>query len=770
LSARYVYSLSTRSLHPHAGNKAAGIHLLLRHQCQVPNSWVIIWTAPGDYLHDAAATQMAIRRELMAIIDPNKRYAVRSSASVEDAGDCSCAGLFKSYLDVKGVDDTIDRISKVWASADSREFRAYREHTIQPGTAAQMAVVIQEMVQARISGVVFSRNPMTGLSETIIEAGQGTGEAQAEDRRDPERWISKWGNWLQRPQNGALSEELARDIVAQTIAVSRWYRRPADLEWAWDGERLFFLQVRPITQLKIPIYSNRIAREMLPGIIKPLVWSVNTRLINPTWAKILTRLTGDRSWDPESLTGHFYFRAYFNMAIFARVFERLGMPGEALELLFGLEQDGPDKPHMRPGRSIIARLPQLLSFVLSLVGINSRLGRLINEKSIAFEKLAGQMSLEHEQSDWLQLAAQIFDEVEEVAYYNIMVPMLAMMYHRMLSGMLEKHGYDTRSLELDGAREAAARYNPQNTLSALHDRYYHDSGQAAQIEDQLPPELEQQLRVDIDQFLRKFGHFSDSGNDCSSVPWRETPDLIRRMVARPLQTVKSGLNPQRFYDLKLKGLQRVLIGIIYRRTSRFAISREAVSSLYTYGYSQFRTCFVKLGDQLVSHGVFADREDVYYLYWSELSEIVASSLSASQQFLVNSRRQAIESYRDAVLPDTIFGSEQPPVTTAMQSAMRGIPTSLGTYSGPVRVVQGINDFDKLRDGDVLIIPFSDVGWTPLFARAGAVVAESGGMLSHSSIVAREYRIPAVVSVTGACRLADGIQVTVNGYTGEIVLL
>jgi pyruvate,water dikinase len=713
---------------------------------------------------------MAIRRELMAIIDPHKRYAVRSSASVEDAGDSSCAGLFKSYLDVQGVDDIIDRISRVWASADSPEFRAYREHTIQPETTAQMAVVIQEMVQARVSGVVFSRNPMTGLSETIIEAGQGTGEDQAEDRRDPERWISKWGNWLQKPQNGVLSEALAREIVAQTIAVSRWYRRPADLEWAWDGERLFFLQLRPITQLQIPIYSNRIAREMLPGIIKPLVWSVNTRLINPTWANILTRLTGDRSWHPESLTGHYYFRAYFNMAIFARVFERLGMPGEALELLLGLEQDGPDKPHMRPGRNIIARLPQLLSFVLSLVGINRRLDRLIKEKKIAFEKLAGQMTMEHEQNDWLQLAAQVFDEVEEVAYYNIMVPMLAMMHHRMLSGMLKKHGYDARSLELDGAREAVARYNPQNTLQALHNRYYPDSGQAAQTAGELPPELEQQLKEDIDQFLKKFGHFSDSGNDCSSIPWRETPDLIRRMVARPLQAIKSEQNPQRFGDLKLKGLQRVLIGIIYRRTSRFAISREAISSLYTYGYGQFRTCFVKLGDQLARQGILADREDIYYLYWSELSEIVASNLSASQQSLVNSRRQAIESYRDAVLPETIFGSEQPPLTTAVQSALRGIPTSLGTYSGPARVVQGINDFDKVRDGDVLIIPFSDVGWTPLFARAGAVVAESGGMLSHSSIVAREYRIPAVVSVAGACRIADGTQVTVNGYTGEIVLL
>jgi pyruvate,water dikinase len=87
----------------------------------------------------------------------------------------------------------------------------------------------------------------------------------------------------------------------------------------------------------------------------------------------------------------------------------------------------------------------------------------------------------------------------------------------------------------------------------------------------------------------------------------------------------------------------------------------------------------------------------------------------------------------------------------------------------VRVVQGIQDFPKVRQGDVLVIPYADVGWTPLFARAGAVIAESGGMLSHSSIVAREYHIPAVVSVAHACQLADDTIVSVDGYLGTITV-
>jgi pyruvate,water dikinase len=101
--------------------------------------------------------------------------------------------------------------------------------------------------------------------------------------------------------------------------------------------------------------------------------------------------------------------------------------------------------------------------------------------------------------------------------------------------------------------------------------------------------------------------------------------------------------------------------------------------------------------------------------------------------------------------------------------MKGIPTSKGLYKGRVRVIRGVNDFQRLRDGDVLVIPYSDVGWTPLFTKAGAIIAEAGGFLSHSSIIAREYEIPAVVSVHGACQLKDGTLVTVDGYQGDITI-
>ena len=136
---------------------------------------------------------------------------------------------------------------------------------------------------------------------------------------------------------------------------------------------------------------------------------------------------------------------------------------------------------------------------------------------------------------------------------------------------------------------------------------------------------------------------------------------------------------------------------------------------------------------------------------------------------IASHKVAMEKFRDITLPNVIYGDEEPPVTERNVACLYGLTTSFGCYTGTVKVVKGISDFNKLLQGDVLVIPYSDVGWSPLFARAGAVVAESGGMLSHSSIIAREYGIPAVVSVNGAMDLHDNMLVTVNGHKGEVII-
>jgi pyruvate,water dikinase len=177
-----------------------------------------------------------------------------------------------------------------------------------------------------------------------------------------------------------------------------------------------------------------------------------------------------------------------------------------------------------------------------------------------------------------------------------------------------------------------------------------------------------------------------------------------------------------------------------------------------------------MGQILVQRGWLDEAHDIFYLTDIQVKSAIQSREPLTDyRALVAHHKAEIERYRDIPLPPTIYGDEPPPVQDPRHEKLIGIPTSIGHYTGPVSAVRGIQDFPKVKQGDVLVIPYSDVGWTPLFARAGAVISESGGLLSHSSIVAREYNIPAVVSANGAMLLKDDTVVTVNGHTGEVFI-
>jgi pyruvate,water dikinase len=138
---------------------------------------------------------------------------------------------------------------------------------------------------------------------------------------------------------------------------------------------------------------------------------------------------------------------------------------------------------------------------------------------------------------------------------------------------------------------------------------------------------------------------------------------------------------------------------------------------------------------------------------------------------VERRTKEIAEYSDIAMPEVIFGDIPPPPVKKGSSTihLKGLPSSKGYCEGTARVVTTTANFDKILPGDVLIIPYSDASWTPLFAKAGAVVSESGGLLSHCSIIAREYGIPAVVAVEGATRIPDNARIVVDGYKGDIMI-
>jgi pyruvate,water dikinase len=273
----------------------------------------------------------------------------------------------------------------------------------------------------------------------------------------------------------------------------------------------------------------------------------------------------------------------------------------------------------------------------------------------------------------------------------------------------------------------------------------------------------------VAELVNRFGHLSDNGNDFSAVPWRERPELVLQLVM-DFEPTREDRKKITLRELETNGQAGYLIKFFYKRAREFRLLREQISGLYTHGYGLFRYYFLALGRHFVQRSLIDEPEDIFYLSYDQVRNLVQKKDIPTDLHPEIARHKAdMDRYRDILVPTVIYGDEIPPVREPNMEALFGIPTSIGHHTGRVKVVRGIEDFPKVFHGDVLVIPYSDVGWTPLFARAGAVIAESGGLLSHSSIVAREYNIPAVVSVEGATFLPDETLVTVDGHKGEILI-
>ncbi len=211
----------------------------------------------------------------------------------------------------------------------------------------------------------------------------------------------------------------------------------------------------------------------------------------------------------------------------------------------------------------------------------------------------------------------------------------------------------------------------------------------------------------------------------------------------------------------------------YRKASSYREFRERISFVYSYGIGLFRPYFLHLAKLFKENGFIEKEQDIFYLKLEEIRRIrELGTMPVEYKVNLKKRKTEIIKYEDIILPDIIYGDSPPvPLTkNKVSSKLKGLPTSRGYCKGIIKVARGIQDFNKIKDGDILVIPYSDISWTPLFTKAKAVISESGGMLSHCSIVAREYNIPAVVSVKGITELKDETPVAVNGYTGEVSII
>ncbi|MEO8357743.1 MAG: PEP/pyruvate-binding domain-containing protein, partial [Chloroflexota bacterium] len=689
------------------GRKGSGLFWLRRHHLAIPNTLVLTYLASQKILKEGHDGLSEVGNRVAEKIDLQKSYAIRSSANLEDEKDISFAGQFATKTDVRGIESIKAAIQEVIESGQSETLQPYLIKLGEDDKDLKMAVLIQEMVKPVISGVAFSKNPTTGLDEVVIESVHGLGESLMQSGITPSRWIYRWGQFTTKSEVDLAFEGTIREIANETRRIARLYGAAVDLEWAYDGEKVYWLQIRPITTLNnIPLYSNRISREVLPGIIKPLIASINIPLVNTAWIRLFDSLMGPTNLKPDDLSRIFHYRAYFNMGAIGRIFEILGFPRESLEMLLGFQIKG-GRPS--PSLQTFRHVPRVMRFAVQAWNYD----KAVTTELDGFEKHID--DLRNEEISSLS-ERELVDRIESlyqfnigVAYQNIVIPILMGVYNALLGSQLKKVGVEIVEFDLTRGLYEIHNYDPNyhlDRLKELFDRLPSTVQEQARFSKYEQLETSPQFRefiAQLKQFIRKFGHLSDSGNDFSKVPWREDSNAVLRMAID--HVIGSRSNPKSAWDtLQCSAFAKLSITPIYIRARNFRLKREQISSTYTASYGWFRVYFSALSKLLLKKGLLQQEDDIYYISWQDVRVLLEVPERATEiQDLISVHRDEIEKSRDITLPEIIYGNVAPPLSLMKSHTekVNGIPTSPGYFQGRLKVIRSTEDFDKVQQGDVI---------------------------------------------------------------------
>jgi pyruvate,water dikinase len=511
---------------------------------------------------------------------------------------------------------------------------------------------------------------------------------------------------------------------------------------------LHLVQWRPITGTDRParVWSARLAKDMLPGVIPPLVWSVNVPPKSQVVVELLDRALGPTGLDPAKLVRPFGYRAYFDMGALGSVFSSLGLPADALEQMRAGDRDAPMRPSVT---AVMARAPRIGRFLLSIRRWERIVAVQVDDLNRHRQELAAVDLASLPDAALVHRVDLIGVLYVRASLLNVVTPLLTDVWTASVRRAARRSGLDPSRVEPGADDPQVADLDPAHAVAGL------DPDDPA----------------DWEEFLRRFGHLSDSPNDCSRMTWAEQPDAVRAMVGSP-RTAVPGSRQDVADALRVAtpGWRRPLVQHSWERASTLRLARERVGYTYARVYALYRPTFLEVGRRLVQRGVLAGVDDIFLLRWDEVEAAMGGNLPGASDLVVSRRAEMAEA-SDLSWPERIVGDDPVPVRGRSSAhSLHGVAAAPGRHVGPARVVTSLTAATDVETDDVLVLEAPDVTWTPLLLRAGAVVTESGGMLAHAAIVAREVGVPCVASVSGATLIRDGSTVCVDGWSGDVLVM
>jgi pyruvate,water dikinase len=769
-----------------AGGKGRTLAQLYRAGYPVPDGFIILPTAfAGDRLTPEAWAQVQAYLDRMRNADQGIAFAVRSSALSEDSAQASFAGEFETVLDVHTDEMIQAAIQAVRLSRRSERVRAYSQAK-GIDTAHDMAVVVQRLVRAEVSGVLFTADPLTGShAEMVGNFVYGFGEELVSGEAEPYTFV------LKRPKGQydgpPALKRFARRLYELATRLEEDLGCPQDIEWAVAGGRLFLLQSRPITTLQghNPVtgewndsltgdylWANTNLMEAVPDVMTPSTWSLVRILHFDTATAVLPRTL--------PLSGNICGRPYVNISIALSIYCTTGMKlRDALrrvEELFGRLPEG-----LEVSASPLFALSELLLLVPTNIKLEIQFRKRIKNMPQFVVEAPERCASLRQQIRRAQTEAELVslwrDELKPYLYHAFYMLRGAMKWFDNPAAVLRRD-----LTELVGQADAHALLSNISGEAELLASLGPVVGVAEVARGQMSRE----------EYLERYGHRGPHEWELSIPCPAEDPDWLDRQLAEfaksPVDVVALLREQRSEFEAAWQRFQRRYpkkVKSVERRTKKFAADarmREAVRSEVTRVAGVVRV-FVQRAGELTGLG-----DGIFFLYLDEMLDVLSGDESAAAYIparretyarysalppypsIINGRFDPFQWAADPNRRSDVYDSHAPiPLVDA--DTITGFAGAAGRVEGLVRRLDNAEEGDQLQVGEILVTTTTNVGWTPLFPRAAAIVTDVGAPLSHAAIVARELGIPAVVGCGNATmRLQTGDRVRVDGGQGIVEIL
>ncbi|WP_074594261.1 phosphoenolpyruvate synthase [Bacillus cereus] len=756
-------------------------------------------------------------------------YAVRSSATAEDLPYASFAGQQDTYLNIIGKENILQHIKKCWASLFTDRAVIYRMQNGFDHNQVSICVVIQKMVFPVASGILFTADPITSNRKVLsIDASFGIGEALVSGLVSADNYKVKEDEIVEKviatkklaiygrkeggterkkiTPNKQKVQTLTEQQILQLARIGRqieaYFGCPQDIEWCLVDDTFYIVQSRPITTLyPIPevndggnhVYISVGHQQMMTDAMKPLGLSFFLLTTNAPMRKAGGRLFVDAT-------------------------QQLALPASRDYLVNTL---GKSDPLVRDALTTIIERDYFIKLLpdeekeksasKSKPPVSSQpeieidpaiVTDLIKNSEASIEELKRNMQTKS-RVDVLDFILEDIQQLKKVLFnpQSIAVIMAGMnasawINEKMEQWLGEKNVADALSQSVQNNITSEMGLALMDVADVI--RPYPEVIAYLQHveEDNFLDELVQynggeKTRDTIIAFLNKYGMRCSGEIDITKTRWSEKPATIIPMILNNIRDFEYGASKRKFEE----GLQEALkkeeelldrlqhvpdskqkveeTKRMIRNIRNFIGYREYPKYGMINRYFIYKQALLKEAEQLVQSGVIHEVDDIYYLTFEELHEVVRTKKLDYE--IIHKQKNDYKLY-EKLTPPRVMTSDGEIITGKYKrenlpaDAIVGLPVSSGVIEGRARVILNMEEAN-LEEGDILVTAFTDPGWTPLFVSIKGLVTEVGGLMTHGAVIAREYGLPAVVGVENATKLIkDGQRIRVHGTEGYIEVL